>query len=405
MEILIDLRSRGLRRSRVDIDAAADISASIERLRFYLMKIRDETSRDDPLIFDRIERSFSDLFSNEHFGEIATMKYLSRRSSPNSRRIPLEEIVGSDLSHADALYFLYDEFRRLPRQRSFDLDPNIGGGPKNLRKILPEQKIAPAQFDIVNQKLVVVPAEAVVHPDDSVNVSSARSSLIEQGDRIIQNLSQVNFDVKLKESLLALQESLCDGNDIIKLGMLTMTCEGVAKGLEEQLSSATSELLRAHTSGIRMYLAQFPDWRRFVENAASTDMTNHDVEKIVNAALALVGGLSDSSDVDEEVPKVISFVTELVNSPAGTSKRAAFALLRTIENLISKVFSYATDFIDQVVTKASTKVSGAIATGLATIVIAATVGITGVFKGIPETAWVPDATKIVEQYILGVGTH
>jgi hypothetical protein len=395
-------RSRYLRDGRM-LDDAAELSALLERLRFFIGPSRQWQLGPDIELVHRINDTFERILANVAFQEFLGPKPAFRQPAlQNSRNRPsLDGFLPEGTDFEGAFRLLQLEFARLPQQTTLDLRDDAPARADRLRAIVPEQKIAPAQFEFANDILVVASQEASADSSDLTNISSARELLIEQGERIIQSLEGANVDRKLRENIEELQKILRDGSDIVKLGIMTMTCEHVVSGVADQISDATTGLLTAHTNGLRLYVAQFPDWHRFVGNAEMVEISEYDIEKLVVATSSLAEKLSSVENVDPEVPKVINFVNELVRSPKKTSKKAVFALIRTLENLIAKVYGYLSNFIAEVAVKTSSKVSGAVAVAIAAAVLTSTMGLGGVFKGLPESSWVPSASKIVEQYIMG----
>jgi len=81
--------------------------------------------------------------------------------------------------------------------------------------------------------------------------------------------------------------------------------------------------------------------------------------------------------------------------------RAAFAVLRTIENLVAKVYEYGADFLDKTVRKTLDDLSGAaskvVAGALIAIALAATANLGGVASKVAETAWMRTAAEIIKK--------
>src|SRR3546814_3075773 len=54
---------------------------------------------------------------------------------------------------------------------------------------------------------------------------------------------------------------------------------------------------------------------------------------------------------DPEVPKTIAFVRQFLSFPGGASKRAAFAMIRTTENLVSSILRHSVSFFSKTAEK------------------------------------------------------
>src|SRR5262249_8279720 len=107
-----------------------------------------------------------------------------------------------------------------------------------LRHIVPDQKIAPVQFDISNNKIIVSRRKSPLREADSANVEAARAELQRNGDRIISELQQSNCDRRLLASVLELQEQLQGETDAIKVGLMNIGCEMMCNSYEAELPIA-----------------------------------------------------------------------------------------------------------------------------------------------------------------------
>lgn len=205
------------------------------------------------------------------------------------------------------------------------------------------------------------------------------------------------------EVVEGLQCKLESEQDIIQLGMMNISCEAVCKAFSDELPTAVSSLIHAHTVGINMYLAQFPDWQRFMENAASIEFTQEDAETLIGVAELLSAKLRASPELAEiEVPKTFEFLRQMVTDPKGTSKRVVFALARTIENLIASVFRYGAEFIGGTAEHVS-KVGQKVAAGmLIAMAIGASAQAAPAISKLSDAQWVHEATKIMQSQLEGM---
>lgn len=283
------------------------------------------------------------------------------------------------------------------------IQPQLALG--RLQEIVPEQKIAPAKFDIREGKVVLVDQPAVIDPDDAGNVRSARDALVARGEKILAELSRTNCDRRLVDTILELQQGLQADKNIIELGLLNVGCSAVCETAKDELPDAVRGMIEGHTASVAMFVAQFPEWQRFSEKAATVALDQSDIAVIATAAVRVAQNLEQRSEIaDPEVPKTIRFLATLIRDPM-SSKRAAFAVLRTLENLVAKILSYSATLIDKTVTKTidglSSAASKAIIISLMTLAISSVTDLGPVTTKIAESSWMKTAVEIVKKQVEG----
>jgi hypothetical protein len=273
-----------------------------------------------------------------------------------------------------------------------------------LRSIIPAQKIAPAQFEIRNDRLTVRKHVSDARDEDAGGIESARSQLQANGDKIIEELERSNCDRRLLSNIQHLQAQLVDETDAIKIGLTNLSCEFMCSAFDHELPSAVSSMLKAHTRGVQLFVGQFPEWNRFLENAATAHLENSDVDALRTASEHLIGSLQSKPDVvDPEVPRTLAYLTQLLENPGSTAKKAAFAVLRSMENLISLVFNYGAEFGQKTMSKtiesASTHASRLIVITLLTIAVGGAASIGPIASKVPEMTWLQTASEIVKKQL------
>ena len=139
-----------------------------------------------------------------------------------------------------------------------------------------------------------------------------------------------------------------------------------------------------------------------------TQLDQSDIGVLRQAALTLIADLEAKTDLAEpEVPQTIRRINELLERPGKSAKPAAFAMLRTLENLISNVFSHSFEFLEMTVDKTKEKVSGAIARSatiiLLTIALNNATSISGIAEKVQELQWVKTAISIVQKQLQHLG--
>lgn len=325
------------------------------------------------------------------------------RLLPPLRQESIERFRG--MSAGDGLFAAIDLAAGLsqpPEQQAFDLTQLADVS--RLARMVPEQKIAPAKFGIDHDKIVVVRQHHSVPSDERAAVEAARSHLHTTGKRIVDALSSSNCDRRLIEAIEGLQTALVEPDNVIQLGLANLGCEAICSTAKDELPDALCGMIKGHTAAIGMFVAQFPEWQKFSENAAAVELTARDVEEINRAASQIIAQTEGKPEIaDDEVPKTIRAIRSLTLDPATTGRKAAFALLRTVENFVSTVFGYGADFISKTASKTSEELSTAISRTAAGVLMAAALAgasqMTGVTDRIAEAGWIKNAVEIVQRQI------
>ncbi len=104
-----------------------------------------------------------------------------------------------------------------------------------LQSIVPDQKIAPLQFTIVDDKLNVLRRASPSRAADASNIASAREELQRSGEKIISELQVSNCDKRLLASVQELQAQFGGEIDAIKLGLMNIGCESMCHAFGEEL--------------------------------------------------------------------------------------------------------------------------------------------------------------------------
>jgi hypothetical protein len=273
-----------------------------------------------------------------------------------------------------------------------------------LQSIVPAQKIAPAQFEIKDSRLIVRRNASRSKEEDRQNIQSAKSELQQAGDRIIHELQRSNCDKRLLENIQRLQDQLLDETDAIKIGLTNLSCEFMCSAFDHELPSAVSSMLKAHTRGVQLYVGQFPEWNKFLENAATAHLESNDVSELRIASGRLVEDLKSNPEVvDPEVPRTLAYLAQMLENPSASGKRAAFAVLRSVENLISLIFSYGAEFgqktISKTIDSVSSTASKIIVVTLLTLAIGSATAIGPIASKVPEMNWLKTATEIVQKQL------
>ncbi len=303
------------------------------------------------------------------------------------------------LSIADALMIF--------RSYVEDADPRLVASQgslsfEELNRIVPRQQVAPIQFDIVDGRIVVVKQPPATLDADKANINSALDHIKGSGEQLIISLEKSNCDRRLLESVQELQSQLlCDGN-IVKIGLTNMACGVMSAQFKDELPDAVSAMFHSYSSSVSMYVAQFPEWEQFTRKAYAIELDDDDVADIDRSVGDVVEKLRQSPYLaDPEVPKTIAFVRQFLSVPGASRKRAAFAMIRTMENLVSSIIRHSLNFVSKTAEKtvdAASTAASKVIVGLLGIALmsASGVGPAAVRAGAP---WVKQAAEIVQKQI------
>jgi hypothetical protein len=379
----------------------------IESARISIGPLRLSTSRtqeiDPRLYLAELSNELVKLTSNSDY--LPILKSIRFRMLPDPIARQKEEEVAprfaDGFSAYDAILAAVDKIH------SFANPPGTSDhdqGLFELRSIVPSQKIAPTQFDIKHERLTLKKTRSTSREEDEASIRSARSQLQSNGDKIIKELQQSNCDRRLLDNIQHLQTQLLEETDAIKIGLTGMSCEFMCSAFEQELPSAVSSMLKAHTRGVQLFVGQFPEWNRFLENAATAHLEGEDVSDLRNAAKQLIEALrAQPGAVDPEVPKTFAYLSQLLENPSAAGKKAAFAVLRSIENLISLVFTYGAEFGQKTVSKtidtASNAASKIIVVTLLTIALGGAAAISPIANKVPEMSWIQTASQLVKKQL------
>lgn len=209
----------------------------------------------------------------------------------------------------------------------------------DVSKIVPAQKSAPMKYAVVNGKLQLKRQSARVSAEDRQMVSQGRAALQDDANSIIQSLAGSNADPRFLAAFGEIRDVLAADSDVIRLGMLSVSCNSLVTRFHEQLPDIVGAKLDAFDTNLGMFVSQFPDWRKFIENAASTeDLSREEIRAIFNVGQDLAEKLQANDElVDPRVPKSLKLILEAIRDPGKASKRAVFAAVRTLENLIGTI--------------------------------------------------------------------
>jgi hypothetical protein len=384
-----------------------DASLAIERVRLSFPFSRTSLLSAVPFIKEikRFNAILGALVDDPVFRRVTEISRF--RNIPSVAREDLSVLgIGSDdrLSVYEVLRKLHEEtspdaVRKLlhpSERRSEDLN--------RLRKIIPSQKIAPLRFSVSDGRLILISELRQPIAADVQAARAAQDELARQGSRAIEELKKTNCDKRLIDTFSYLQERLLGEESAIQVGLANSVAGDMCRNFREELPIAVTSMLESYTRGVDLYVSQFPEWNRFVENAATSSLTDADVSETHQRVKALIKELAAREDlVDGNVPQMLERLNRMLSQAGDASKRAAFAVLRSIENMVSSLFTYGVDFLEKTAKKVSDDLSSAVSktvvVGLLTLALGGAITLTPVAGKISQMSWVQNALELVEGQI------
>jgi len=405
-DIIMSLRHALTNNRRIELDDALEIAPRIEIVRQIVVRNRRILDFEGMI---RIQNEIQRIGGNPSFARIADMSCTVRNQglSSSTKEKPVLMTFGTALDWLartlrEAEVVTINQGDLISTE---ELQFNFGDGGRidRLNGLVPEQKLAPVQFKVEDGFLTVDHVPAATASRDSANAVSAREQLVLQGKTVVEELRRSNCDLRFLETVMSLQAKLETADDIIQLGIINTSCGEMAKRFDAELSDAVAARLHAHISSVNAYVAQFPDWRRYTENAAIVELDERDVRQSLLIADEMISKLAAEPElVDPEVPRTIKLIKEAVGDPGRALKRTSFALLRTMENLFSKVFEYlgrfASDFATQTSTRLAKWGSRAAAGGLIPVILGWAATLTPIYERLPDASWLKPAIMIIRSF-------
>lgn len=294
------------------------------------------------------------------------------------------------------------DFFDLMGEVSEEQSSSING--QRLRTLAPTQRLAPVWFDVVNGRIVIIDQPASAGLDDNTPLQETHDFLMGESEKVLSELQGSNCDRRLVDNFRQLTEQLRVNDNPIKLGAMNITSSFMTIQFKDELPDAVFAAMSGVTQNISMYVAQFPEWVTFSENAAAAEIDGDVVSQIRESAEKLASDLESAPDLaDPEVPRTIRLLEEAATSPQIAGKRAIFALVRTLENLVSAVARFGGEIISDTASETKRRVSKTIGAGIAVALFAATINgasaLLPAAERLSELAWLRPALEIMQKEI------
>lgn len=275
--------------------------------------------------------------------------------------------------------------------------------PDAIRRATPGVKVAPAAFDVVGGKLIV--SDPPLGGPSSVGVAaSARNELAIRSGELLEELKGSNSDRRLVNVFETLCQKLnAEPVNSIALGLAHLECGALVNAYKDEMSDGLAASLRSHLLGLNYFLAQFEDWRDFRDTAIAMSVDADDEKLVIEVLEQTARSLEDKGSADDDVPHTLRAIKSALEDPRRASKQATLAAIRTLENLIIKVFTFAADTIELTAKKSSETVAKNAARLLAASLIAVTLhaatGLLPMAVKLEGLAWLHEAVATVRLYI------
>lgn len=241
---------------------------------------------------------------------------------------------------------------------------------------------------------------ALADDADRANAESGALALEELGGRIVHALASSNCDRRLISVAEDMVSRVRARQDIIQLGIANISAQLTFDTGKEELPDVLFAQLQAFSISLSMYVAQFPQWTRFSENAAMAEYTAGDVKSVYEAGRHFAQELENAkSAVDDEVPHTLRWMLEAIRSPRLAAKRTVFAAIRTIENLVSVVLTTFGEILgsakDGAKKGVKVAVTGVVGTALLLAAAKAASSVSPAAAKVIQSSWLSKAADIV----------
>jgi len=250
-----------------------------------------------------------------------------------------------------------------------------------------EQMLAPFQFTMVDERLVVQPQEAHPKSGSRAIAQAALTALAELAEDIKLELEDSNHP-RLLRSFTRLLEAMERNGSVIEIGLHCSSFEGQVNAAAEEVSTTLNALLSSYADGVKSYASQFEDWQHFSANAMEDRYSREDAELFKNVARKLAADLENRQEVDELVSVALWQAADW-NDRADTP-RTRLGVGRTVLNVIAACFS-------ELVVKPAYAVLGVGGTVVVVVVLHHALSFGIELSKTPEGAWLRPAMKVIEK--------
>lgn len=284
----------GLRRARDEFEAVRKIIVNLKRNSFFTAKFSNSTYIDRRNEVRTLFEALGDL-------EVEVVNFIDTVSSSQSKDLNISPIAAEEIEN-----------------------------------IVPKQQLGPLYFAVSKGRLTVQKRKS--HPLDGAEdlAEQARQKLIIDARSIVNDLGLSNSDQRVVDLINVIIDGIEASSNIIQIGISVITLNKYCDRMDDEIPLILSAKIKGLALGLNHYVGQHKEWEEFAGNSASADFTADDLESTKRVAGQIIDGLEANSEfVAPEVPNSIRLLMEAISKPAVASKRAAYAVIRAIENLVS----------------------------------------------------------------------
>ncbi|WP_140985839.1 hypothetical protein [Asticcacaulis tiandongensis] len=238
-----------------------------------------------------------------------------------------------------------------------------------IEKLVPDQQIAPVQFQFTGTKLSVLHTPATPTAGDKALVASVRRAVVQAGDDLLADLATSQCDPRFLKRMQTLHGEVCDNNDIVYIGIQSQQCQIAARAYEDEFAPHYIALLASYFATLTDYVAQFPDWHRFLEKSVSAKILEAELLEDLRAVLTdMTSAIAVPDAVEHEVTEKLEWLSSLISEDQPVSKKRVLAVALSLQNLATVVVKWGTGLAAKTAEKTQDYLSTAAALGIVTLI-------------------------------------
>lgn len=273
----------------------------------------------------------------------------------------------------------------------------------NINRIIrsvPEQQIAPVRFGYEAEKLVVLHTIATPEMQDENLVASVYKSVIKSGERLLSELPNSQCDRRFLAQIKELHEDVQENADIVYIGMQGQECQIAAKAFHEEFSPYFLGLLTSYFTSILDYVAQFPEWQRFLEQSVSAKILEAElVGQLRNVLANLQTVVAVPELVEPKVREKLYWLSKIIGDDRPLTKKTVMAVALSLHNMASAVLKWTTSLATQTAEKTQQYLAKAAALALVGSIGAAFWQFIPISNLIARTPWLEPALQWLKNAI------
>jgi hypothetical protein len=120
----------------------------------------------------------------------------------------------------------------------------------SLSEVVPAQHSAPLKFEVRDGQLRTKRQNAKAAAEDRKSVSLARAALQHDANSVLGSLGETNADPRLSVAISEIRDILASDADVIRLGIVSLSCDSLVRKFSEQLSDIVSAKLEAFSASL-----------------------------------------------------------------------------------------------------------------------------------------------------------